>query len=206
MGLLDRLFGKSESQQQPGSASKESQLTDEQALERYRYLLRTAPPEAIEQAHAEAFAQLTPEQRAQALKQLSQQVPAAERASVPSQADPQSLARLATRAELRQPGILERTFGGSGMGMGMGGVFAGSLLGSIAGSFIGSAIAHQFLGGFHGGGWRSDSRDSDSGRTDSDATDAQASSDDAGGDDVDADDSADYGDSGDDAGGDFGDL
>ena len=28
---------------------------DEQAVERYRYLLRTAPPETIEEAHAEAF-------------------------------------------------------------------------------------------------------------------------------------------------------
>ncbi len=37
------------------------QPTDEQAIERYRYLLRTAPPEAIEEAHAEAFAQLTVE-------------------------------------------------------------------------------------------------------------------------------------------------
>src|SRR5688500_3234244 len=36
---------------------------DAQALERYRYMLKTAPPETLEQAHAEAFAKLTPEQR-----------------------------------------------------------------------------------------------------------------------------------------------
>ena len=37
---------------------------DEVAVERYRYLLRTAPPETIEAAHHEAFARLTEEQRA----------------------------------------------------------------------------------------------------------------------------------------------
>ncbi len=41
--------------------------TDAQALERYRYMLATAPPEDIERAHAEAFAKLTPDQRRQAL-------------------------------------------------------------------------------------------------------------------------------------------
>jgi hypothetical protein len=32
-------------------------------------LLKTAPPETIEQAHEEAFAKLTPTQRAQALRE-----------------------------------------------------------------------------------------------------------------------------------------
>lgn len=125
---------------------------------RYRYLLRTAPPEALEQAHTEAFSQLTPEQRAEVLRQLSAELPASERAAAGQQADSQGLARMATRAELRQPGFLERTFGSRGFapggvgaaagGMGIGGMVAGSMLGSIAGTFIGSAIANQFLGGF----------------------------------------------------------
>jgi hypothetical protein len=89
---------------------------DEQAVERYRYMLRTAPPEAIEQAHAEAFARLTPEQRRLALQELSATVPERERAGASS--DPQSLARMATRAEMRQPGTLERAFGGNRYGMG----------------------------------------------------------------------------------------
>ena len=92
----------------PGGNIPPDQLTDEQAVERYRYLLRTAPPEAVEQAHAEAFAQLTPEQRRLVLEQLSADVPANERTD---RDDPQSLARLATRAEMRRPGTLERTFG-----------------------------------------------------------------------------------------------
>jgi hypothetical protein len=41
-----------------------------QAIVRYRYMLKTAPPETIEQAHAEAF-RLSPEQRSMLLRQLS---------------------------------------------------------------------------------------------------------------------------------------
>jgi len=148
MGLLDKLFGNQSPPpaERPGPPVAAS--ADDQAIERYRYLLRTAPPEAIEQAHAEAFAQLTPEQRAQVLSQLSNELPPAERGAAGDRADPRDLARMATRAELRQPGTLERAFGGGGMGMG--GMIGGSLLGSIAGMFIGTAIAHQLLGGFGG--------------------------------------------------------
>jgi hypothetical protein len=120
---------------------------DEQALERYRYMLRTAPPETIEQAHAEAFAQLTPEQRRLVLKQMGDSVPAAERAAAEqSGASPQALARLATRAEMRQPGSTERMFGQAG-GASLGGVMATSLLSSIAGAVIGSMIAREFFSG-----------------------------------------------------------
>src|SRR5688500_19125245 len=118
MGFLDRLFGRDEPEQQQPDPARQAprrgavdgeQLTDERALERYRYLLRTAPPEAIEQAHAEAFAQLTPAQRRLVLEGLNGDLPPGERAD---RDDPQSLARMATRAELRRPGTLERTFGG----------------------------------------------------------------------------------------------
>ncbi|HEU5103488.1 MAG TPA: hypothetical protein VFU22_30915, partial [Roseiflexaceae bacterium] len=124
MGFLDWLFGRTKPRapREQGWASQGEQfgrtsapLTDEQAIERYRYMLRTAPPETIEQAHAEAFAQLTPAQRAQVLSELSASLPAHERGAVAAgQDDPRTLARVATRAELRQPGTLERTFGGMG--------------------------------------------------------------------------------------------
>ncbi|HYD42234.1 MAG TPA: hypothetical protein VEB43_15515 [Anaeromyxobacter sp.] len=114
--------------------------SDEAAIQRYRYLVQTAPPDAIERAHEEAFAQLTPEQRREVLRSLSASVPSYERAGATAE-DPRSLARLATRAELRQPGTIERS-------LGAGGFFAGSLLSSLAGAFIGTAIAQHFLGGF----------------------------------------------------------
>ena len=155
MGFLDKLLGRDEPEQpiagQQARGSQPSrvgarQTTDEQALARYRYMLQTAPPETLEQAHEEAFAKLTPEQRRMALQQLAEATPESERAALSD--DPRSLARAATRAEMRQPGTMERTMGGGGMGMGsmgMGGLMAGSILTSIAGGFIGSAIAHSFF-------------------------------------------------------------
>jgi len=176
MGFLDRLLGREEPQQpsqaqpnnssfigtqpfnpttQSGAQPTPQQLSDQQALARYRYMLQSAPPEALEQAHQEAFAQLTPEQRQMVLQQLAQNTPDNERAQLND--DPRSLARAATRAEIRQPGFLERSFGGMGGGGmggggmgggmmgGMGGMMAGSLLTSIAGGFIGSSIANSFF-------------------------------------------------------------
>jgi hypothetical protein len=86
-------------------------MNDQQALDRYRYMLRTAPPDDVERAHEEAFAQLTPEQRQAVLRELAQVVPASEVGGD----DPRSLARTATRAEMREPGTIERTFGGAGV-------------------------------------------------------------------------------------------
>src|SRR5438552_17560484 len=106
MGIWDR-FGR-------GAGTSQDAATppidgDEQAIARYRYLLRTAPPETIEQTHAEAFAQLTPEQRRTVLQQLSVELPEAERAAAARGGDsPESLARVATRAELQRPGAIER--------------------------------------------------------------------------------------------------
>ena len=123
---------------------------DEQAIARYRYLLKTAPPEAIEQAHAEAFAQLTPAQRQRLLQELASDMPDAERnAAYRAGEAPGALARVATRAELREPGAMERAWGrmGSapGAGPGFGGLFAGGLLAGMAGSVLGTVIAQQFF-------------------------------------------------------------
>lgn len=155
-------------------------MNDQQAVERYRYMLRTAPPDDIERAHEETFAQLSPEQRSAVLRELSDQAPPSERGSGD---DPKSLARMATRAEMRNPGSMERTFGGAGV-PGLGSMF----LSTLAGAFIGTAIAGAFF-------------DNDPG-----AADASA---DAGGDAGDFGDAGDTGDTGDlsgDAGGDFGDF
>ena len=110
-------------------------MNDQRAIERYRYLLQTAPPEDIERAHEEAFARLTPEQRAMVLRELSEKVPASELGGD----DPRSLARAATRAEMREPGTMERTFGGGGV-PGLGSMF----LSTLAGAFVGSSIANAF--------------------------------------------------------------
>jgi hypothetical protein len=155
MGIIDRLMGRGDDRhpRDPGARRRMSgeepaaELTDEQAIARYRYMLKTAPPETIEQAHEEAFAKLTPAQRRMVLEELSAAVPAHERSVGGQRDDPQALARMATRAELRQPGTMERVFGGAGRagGPGFGSMLAGSLLGSIAGTVVGSMIAQQFF-------------------------------------------------------------
>jgi hypothetical protein len=194
VGLLDRLLGREDRPAQrawntPRPQAGPQKTDDELAIERYRYMLRTAPPELVEQAHAEAFAKLTPEQRRQVLADLSEAVPAGERAQSD---DPRSLARMATRAEMRQPGTMERTLGRGGMGggIGMGGMIAGGLLASVAGAFVGTAIADAMF----------DSNDSGESTEAADSGDAGGDAGDSGGD---------YGGGGDfggggDAGGDFG--
>ena len=154
MGFFSNLLGLGESQPRTsprdvvaGMGRSAVPDNDAQAVERYRYMLRTAPPETLEQAHAEAFGKLSPEQRRQVLAQLADEAPAAERAAVAATAvdDPQALARVATRAEVRNPGTLERTLGGGGMGLGA------SLLSSFAMGFAGSMVAQSLfsaMGGF----------------------------------------------------------
>ena len=157
-------------------------MDDKQALERYRYLLRTAPPGDIERAHQEAFAQLTPEQRAEVLRQLAEHVPASEVGGD----DPKSLARTATRAEMRQPGTIERALGAGAPGLGS------MFLSTLAGAFVGSAIANAVFDDDGG----SDGDDSgDAGDTSDSSDSGESAFDDSGGD---------FGDAGGDFGGDFG--
>jgi hypothetical protein len=148
MGFFDRLFG-NEAPRPRRQERLAPPSSDQQAIERYRYMVQTAPPEVLEQAHAEAFAKLTPEQRRQVLSGLAQAAPPGEAAAIAATSveDPQAMARAATRAEIRQPGLMERTLGGAGGG------FAGSLLSSFAMGFVGSMVANSFfsaMGGFGG--------------------------------------------------------
>ncbi len=152
MGLFDRFLGggRASPSPQPQGWGRNAAGGDEQAVERYRYLLRTASPETIEQTHAEAFAKLTPEQRRRVLDELSAELPEAERTTVLRAGEsPATLARAATRAELRQPGTLERTFGrvggGVGGGIGLGGLMAGTFLSTMAGAVLGTALANTFF-------------------------------------------------------------
>jgi len=149
------IFNRSSQDRQPAGDA------DDAALARYRYMLATAPPEDIERAHEEAFASLTPDQRRQALQALAEHVPPSELRGD----DPASLARAATRAEVRQPGTIERAWG-SGAAFGLGSWF----LTTLAASFIGTAIAQSFFDndpGASGEGQTADDggQDSDGGET-----------------------------------------
>jgi len=136
MSLFDRLFGAPTPEPEPRRNAVRSD--DDRAVERYRYLLQTAPPETIEQVHAEAFAKLTPEQRRLVFDELARTAPAGE---APANDEPATLARAATRSELRQPGTMERSLGAPSFGQMVG----ASLLGTVAGYVIGSALASAFL-------------------------------------------------------------
>ncbi|MGN6325258.1 hypothetical protein [Pseudolysinimonas sp.] len=177
MGFLDRLFGSTATDSPPvptrGAVPERSE--DERAVERYRYLLRTAPPETIEQVHAEAFSKLTDQQRALIYEELSKGAGTGER---PLSSEPATLARAATRAEMRQPGAMERVVGGGQagfLGAGLGTTIAGSLLGTVAGYVIGSALVSAFLpwdGGW--GGDQSADGGQDAGSADASGADASA--------------------------------
>jgi hypothetical protein len=141
VSFLDRLLGRAPSTQtapspRPPRSSAHAD-PDAAAVERYRYLLRTAPPDDLERAHAEAFEQLTPEQRAIVRQDLQSAVPPGE---APRSDDPLDLARVATRAETRSPGTLERAFG-SGQTPGMG----GSFLQTFAAVFVATSMAQMLF-------------------------------------------------------------
>ena len=175
MGFLDRLLGRpAASQGQAPTPSGWGGRTpappapgaseDERAVARYRYLLRTAPPEQLEAIHREAFEKLSPEQREQLLRELSTAAPG----EAGTSSEPADLARAATRAEMRQPGTLQSTFSrGSfgGGGMGMGGMVMGSMMGTIAGVVVGSAIANALFDGYDQSPEAQDAGDTGSGDT-----------------------------------------
>lgn len=141
MGFLDRLFGADEA---PEPAPRAPAPTDDaRAIERYRYLLRTAPPETIEAVHREAFARLTEEQRAVIYEELSKGAGTGER---PLSSEPATLARAATRAEMRRPGTLEGSLSNPAYGgPGLGSMIASTLIGTVAGYVVGSALVSAFL-------------------------------------------------------------
>lgn len=147
MGFLDRLFGTDPDEEyrrtteQVRQASRE-RSEDEIAVERYRYLLRTASPEAIEQVHEEAFAKLTPEQRDLVFEQLKAEAP---RGEAPASNEPHALAVSATRSEMRKPGTMERALGGAAAAPGFGSMFASSMFGSIAGYVVASTLMSAFM-------------------------------------------------------------
>ncbi|MFN8590241.1 MAG: hypothetical protein U0031_02185 [Thermomicrobiales bacterium] len=169
MEALKRLFGMGAPEPIRPFPGSRTLAEDERAVERYRYLLRTAPPETIEQAHVEAFTRLTPEQRRMVLQELSATLPPSEGVSGASAGDdPRALARLATRAEMRQPGTLERTWSGMpAMGPGIAGnPMMGNFMSTFAGVIVGSMVADAFLGGFGGDAAATDGSDTADASTD----------------------------------------
>jgi hypothetical protein len=123
-GLLGNLFGQDTTEDdyrrfdERYSRGRAEDMDDHEVQQRYRQVLRNAPPEVIEDAHADAFAQLSPQERREMAQRLRQQ---AQMLDDPYDDpydrdeyddDPRTLARMARRAEQRNPNILDQLFGG----------------------------------------------------------------------------------------------
>jgi hypothetical protein len=103
MGLLDRLFrGRRTSAEAPPRP-----VTGPEAIARWKYLLVTAPPEALATAHSDGLAALGADARAEVLRRMRTALSALEPGAV-IPTDAPVLARAAARAERRSPGFLER--------------------------------------------------------------------------------------------------
>jgi len=137
--ILTRWLGTS-CEPDPGTATLSGERTTSD-VDSYRYLLRTAPPRAIERGHREALRQLTLAQRRQLFRRLAQQLRDAEPSHEP-ELGARALARLATRVALCQPALLERALGADASGP----VEPDSLLGALARAFTATPIAQQYLG------------------------------------------------------------
>jgi len=124
---------------------------DRAAIARYEYLLQTSDPHQVEAIHREAFARLTPQQRAQVQAGMRSELRPAEQ---PRTADAPDLARAAARTEALRPGTMAgllarvgRSRSGSGGGLGRSAalVGAGGVLGAVAGAAVVSTVAAPIL-------------------------------------------------------------
>jgi len=125
---------------------------DRAAIARYEYLLQTSDPHQLEAIHREAFARLTPQQRAQVQAGMRSELRPSEQ---PRTADAPELARVAARTEALRPGSMagllarvgrgSRGASGGGMARGAALVGAGGLLGAVAGGAVVSAVAVPLL-------------------------------------------------------------
>lgn len=125
-------------------ASAPLSTDDRAAIARYDYLVRTADPERVEQMHREAFARLTPAQRAHVRERMDADLAPHERPRSDSADD---LARTAARAEAARPGRMSTLLARAGRGglIGAGVVGAGGLLAAVAGGAVVSAVAAPLL-------------------------------------------------------------
>lgn len=134
--------------QQPYGRQRGPVDADKVAIAKYDHLLRTAPPERLEQVHHDAFARLTPAQRQEVRNRLNSHLPPNEHLRDDSAA---GLARAATRSEVQRPGIMRRVLGGrggafaGGAAVGAGAMALGGIGAAVAGAAVMSAAAGPVL-------------------------------------------------------------
>ncbi|MCM3695866.1 DUF3106 domain-containing protein [Microbacterium oleivorans] len=119
---------------------------DRQAVARYDYLLQTADPHQVEEIHREAFARLTPDQRAHVQSRMTSELPAHEQ---PRSSSPADLARAAARGEAARPGLLKGLLARAGSSRGAGRLAGGAVIGAgtgILGAVAAGAIVTSVAG------------------------------------------------------------
>jgi predicted RNA-binding Zn ribbon-like protein len=98
-------------------------VSDQEALDRYSQVATQLPPDQFRQAAEQAFAKLTPEQRAELARilqtnaqQQSVSTPALDQTNLPAtaQQDPGALAGAATQIHEQQPNLLQQLLGEGG--------------------------------------------------------------------------------------------
>jgi hypothetical protein len=98
-------------------------ISDQEAVDRYSQVATQLPPDQFRQAAEQAFAKLTPEQRAELVRilqsnaqQQSVSTPALDQRNLPSsaQTDPGALASAATEIHEQQPNLLQQLLGEGG--------------------------------------------------------------------------------------------
>jgi hypothetical protein len=92
---------KSHAQQHLGDVGAEG--AEDQAVRQYRYLLRSAPSDALEAAHIQALSRLSEQARAGLLRTVQDVLVTGTRLTL---ADHQAIGHLMTLGELRSPGVL----------------------------------------------------------------------------------------------------
>jgi len=159
MDLLQGLLGGDQRQQLEDFAGRYDQgapwdgISDQEAVDRYRQVARSLPPDQYEIAARQSFDRLSPQQRLEFGRYLQQQAHAQGITDFDGDGvddryqDPAQLAAMTSRAEQRQPGILEQLIGGVGGG-GFGGGFGSSPMAAQGGGgMLGSPIAKAALAG-----------------------------------------------------------
>ncbi len=124
-------------------------VSDQEAVDRYQQVAPTLPPDEYEAAARQAFERLSPEQRVEFGRYMQQQAHAKGITDFDGDGvddryqDPGQLAAMTSRAEQRQPGILEQLVGAVG-----GGGFGTPAAAHQGGSgLLGSPIAKAAMAG-----------------------------------------------------------
>ncbi len=120
-------------------------ISDEEALQRYHQIAPQLPPRVYEEAARDAFAQMSPRERAEFGRYLQQRTrqqgmdfPDLNRDGIDDRLqDPNFLAQVTGRMHQQQPGLLEQLLGGGALG---------GLLGGATGSMRGAPQASRGQG------------------------------------------------------------